>query len=51
MFMFSFGVSLVPLHFDTVLPSSYSLLKISKAYLKISSKKFTFSKDSLKASL
>ena len=51
MSMFSFGVSLVPLHFDTVLPSSYSLLIFSKHTLRFTSKEFMFSNDSFKVSL
>ena len=51
MSIFNFGVSLVPLHFDIVLPSSYSLLRFSKHTLRFTSKEFMFSNDSFKVSL
>jgi hypothetical protein len=34
MSMFSFGVSLVPLHFDTIFPFRYSLLRFPKHTLR-----------------
>jgi hypothetical protein len=45
MSMLSFGVSSVFFHFSTVLLSSVCLVKISKAFVKFSSKMSMSSKD------